>query len=159
MAHPRVGNGALNGVRFSDMCNIGIAHVSHRNVSLFTNHGRRFRINSHIVMMNPRRGMGHITRVVNGSMGHLSTPGVTAVFVNVVINVVFNSLPFTVPNVPIPLGLNVTNNPLVVTVLVNHFNCHVGLIACAAASTGVVLQRVKLMLFLTDIKVGTNTKF
>lgn len=159
VARPGVGNGRLNRFRFDDVCNIGIAHIGHSNVSVFTSHGLALRMNSHMVIMNPRSTMRHITGLVNGSLGHLSRPGVIAVFINVFLNVFFNDLPVTFPNVPAPMGLNLTNNPLVMSVLVNHFKCGLGLIACAAVDTGLVLHRVNVTLFLTDIKVGTNTGF
>lgn len=110
-------------------------------------------------MINPRSTVRHITGLLNGRLHHLSRPGVMAVFINVLYNVLFKDLPVTVPNVPAPIGLNLTNNPLVVSVLVKHFKRGIGLMACAAVDTGLVLHRIKLILFLTDIKVGTNRGF
>ncbi len=159
IAGRHIGNGALNGVRFSHFCNIGVSHVIQRNVAFFTSGGRRFRVNSIIAIINPRRGIRHITRLLNGTRGQLSRPGVVAVFVNVFINVVFNRLPVTLPNVPITVGLNITKNPLIVTVLLKHCNRLVGLPACVSASTGLVLHSVNLSLFLTYMNVGTNNGF
>lgn len=159
IAGPRVGKGALNSVRFHDVCSIGMAHIGHSNVSLFTSPGLVLRMNSHIVMMNRRSTMRHMTNILNGRLGHLSAPGVMAVFMNVFLNVLLNDLPVTFPNVPAPLGLNLTNNPLMITVLVKHFNRGLRLIACAAVDTGLVLHRVNVILFLTDINVSTNTGF
>lgn len=159
VAGSSVGNGGLKSVRFQDVFKIGVAHIGHSNVSLFTSPRLALRMNSHIVMMNRRSTMRHITDMLNGSLGHLSRPGVIAVFMNVFLNVLLNDLPVTFPNVPAPMGLNLTNNPLIITVLVNHFKCGLRLIACAAVDTGLVLHRVNVMLFLTDINVRTKTGF
>lgn len=138
---------------------MGMAHVGHSNVSLFTSPGLMLRMNSHMVIMNRRSTMRHMTNMLNGRLGHLSAPGVMAVFIKVFLKVLLKDLPVTFPNVPAPIGLNLTNNPLMITVLVKHFNRGVRLIACAAVDTGLVLHRVNVILFLTDINVRTNRRF
>lgn len=116
-------------------------------------------MNSHIGMINARATISGIRGILNGSVGHLGRPGLVAVFINVTLNVILNDVPVSFPNVPRPIGLNLTNNPLIITVLVDHFNCRCGLVACAARDTGLVLHRVNVALFLTYMNVDTNSNF
>lgn len=117
------------------------------------------RLNSHLAMMNRTTTVRGIRGMLKGAMGALGSPGLTSVFVNVVLKLVMKSVPVTVPNVDSPIGLKLTNKPVMVNVLVKTCKPHLRLIACAAHDTGLVLQNVNLSLCLTYLKLSTNTRF
>lgn len=133
--------------------------MGHSNMSLITAPGLRLRVNSQIGVINDRLTMTRTRGVLNGSVGHLGRPGLVPVFLNVTLKYVLKDAPFLFPNVPRPMGLKLTKNPLVMSVLVDHFKPRCGLVACAAVDTGLVMHRVNVSLFLTYMKLKTNGKF
>lgn len=159
MAGPRLGNGALTRLGVHGGFNTDIAHIGHSKISLITDPRLRLRVKSHIAVINDRLTIDRTRGMLNGSVGHLGRPGLVPVFLNVTLKYVLNDVPFVFPKVPRPIGLKLTKNPLVISVLVDHFNPRCGLVACAAVDTGLVVERVNVSLFLTYINLKTNSKF
>lgn len=159
VAGPNVGNGDVDRLRVHAGLNTGVAQMGHGNISLVTAPRLGLRLNSHIAIINARLTVTRARGMLNGRVGHLGCPGLVPVFLNVVLNYVITGVPFFVPNVGRGLHLNLANNPLMMTVLVNCFNPGCGLIACGAVSTGLVLHRVNVYVFLTYIKLNANRRF
>lgn len=103
--------------------------------------------------------MGAIKGVLKSRVGQLGGPGLLTIFVNVSLKVLLKTLPVALPKVDAPIGLKVTKNPVVIKVLVNTFNPHFRLAACAAVDTGLVLHRLKVVVCLTKLKVSSNMRF
>lgn len=157
--HPRVGKGGLNSLHLHGDCNVGVDHIVHDKMRLLTAPKLVLRLNSQLAMIKRTGTVRGIRGMLNGTIGALGSPGLTTVFVNVMLKLVLNSVPVTVPNVDAPIGLNLTNKPVMMKVLVKYFNPHFRLVACAAQDTGLVLHNVKLSLCLTYLKLSTNTRF
>lgn len=57
------------------------------------------------------------------------------------------------------MHLNVTNNPVMVNVLVNTLNPEIRFVSCVAHDTKLVLHRLNLTLCLNYLNLSTNKRF
>ena len=88
----------------------------------------------------------------------LDHPNIATIFIGIVIGLIFGSIPFALPGMPVPLKLGLAGGPLIIAILIGRYGYKVKLVTYTTTSANLILREIGLVLFLSSvgIKAGAN---
>ena len=79
--------------------------------------------------------------------------------VGIMVGIIFGSLPFAVPGMPVPLKLGIAGGPLIIAILIGRFGYHFKLVTYTTTSANMMLREIGLVLFLASVGIKAGAGF
>jgi putative transport protein len=95
---------------------------------------------------------------MGNAVKRLDHPNIATIFIGIVIGLIFGSIPFALPGMPVPLKLGLAGGPLIIAILIGRYGYKVKLVTYTTTSANLILREIGLVLFLSSvgIKAGAN---
>ena len=97
--------------------------------------------------------------MMGNSVKRLDAPNIATIFVGIMIGIIFGSLPFAVPGMPVPLKLGIAGGPLIIAILIGRFGYHFKLVTYTTTSANMMLREIGLVLFLASVGIKAGAGF
>ena len=96
---------------------------------------------------------------LGNSMQRLNQPNIFTIFIGILIGIVFGSIPFAIPGMPVPLKLGLAGGPLIVAILIGRYGYKMGLTTYTSTSANLMLREVGICMFLASVGIGAGSEF
>ena len=89
----------------------------------------RMQVGDKLVVVGPEDAVDRVAAMMGNSVKSLDIPNLAAIFVGILVGIIFGALPIALPGVPTPVRLGLAGGPLIVAILVGRFGykAHTGL--------------------------------
>ena len=75
------------------------------------------------------------------------------------VGIIFGSLPFAIPGMPVPLKLGIAGGPLIIAILIGRFGYRMKLVTYTTTSANMMLREIGLVLFLASVGIKAGAGF
>jgi putative transport protein len=89
----------------------------------------------------------------------LDTPNIATIFVGIILGLLFGSMPFAVPGIPVPLKLGLAGGPLIIAILIGRYGYKMKLVTYTTTSANLMLREIGLVLFLSSVGIKAGADF
>ena len=100
-----------------------------------------------------------VAELMGNSEKRLNAPNIATIFVGIVVGILFGSLPFAVPGMPVPLKLGLAGGPLIIAILLGRFGHRMRLVTYTTTSANMMLREIGLALFLASVGIKAGAGF
>lgn len=135
---------------FTRLNRAGIEMVPNGNITL--------QLGDIIKVVGTKEGLERITNILGNSMKRLEVPDLAPIFMGIVIGIIFGSIPFQIPNIPVPVKIGLAGGPLIVALLLSRFGNKLYLNNYTTTSANLMIRELGITLFLASVGLGSGSK-
>lgn len=135
---------------FTRLSRAGIEMVPNGNIAL--------QLGDIIKVVGTKEGLANITKILGNSMKRLEVPDLAPIFMGIVIGIIFGSIPFQIPNIPVPVKIGLAGGPLIVALLLSRFGNKLYLNNYTTTSANLMIRELGITLFLASVGLGSGSK-
>ena len=84
---------------------------------------------------------------------------IPTIFIGIMVGIIFGSLPFAIPGMPVPLKLGIAGGPLIIAILIGRFGYRMKLVTYTTTSANMMLREIGLVLFLASVGIKAGAGF
>jgi putative transport protein len=159
-----VTNSSMNGktlgkMHFSSVYGVTVTRISRQDMDVFASRNYRFQVGDKILVVGPEDNVNRISELMGNSVKRLDTPNIATIFIGIIIGILFGSIPFAIPGMPVPLKLGIAGGPLIIAILIGRFGHRMKLNTYTTTSANMMLREIGLVLFLASVGVKAGAHF
>lgn len=158
-----VTNSSMNGktlgkMHFSSVYGVTVTRISRQGMDVFASRSYRFQVGDKILVVGPKDNVSRIAEMMGNSVKRLDHPNIATIFIGIIVGILFGSIPFAIPGMPVPMKLGIAGGPLIIAILIGRFGHRMKLNTYTTTSANMMLREIGLVLFLASvgIKAGAN---
>ena len=158
-----VTNSSMNGktlgkMHFSSVYGVTVTRISRQGLDVFASRNYRFQVGDKILVVGPKDNVSRIAEMMRNSVKRLDHPNIATIFIGIIVGILFGSIPFAIPGMPVPMKLGIAGGPLIIAILIGRFGHRMKLNTYTTTSANMMLREIGLVLFLASvgIKAGAN---
>lgn len=158
VTRPSINGKTLGQMHFSTIYGVNVTRVTRQGMDLFANPHLALQVGDRVMVVGPENLVNRVSSVLGNSIKRLESPNIATIFIGIIVGIIFGSLPFAVPGMPMPLKLGIAGGPLVIAILIGRYGYKVHLVTYTTTSANTMLREIGLVLFLASvgIKAGAN---
>lgn len=149
----------LGQMHFSSVYGVNVTRITRQGMDLFASSSLSLQIGDRIMVVGPEDAVNRVADVMGNSIKRLDAPNIATIFVGIIIGIIFGSLPFHIPNMPVPLKLGIAGGPLIIAILIGRYGYKVHLVTYTTTSANMMLREIGLVLFLASVGIKAGAGF
>ncbi len=156
---PSMNGKTLGSLHLSSVYGVNVTRIRRSGMQLYANRHLRLQVGDSLTVVGREDAVERIANIMGNSVKSLDHPNLSAIFVGIIVGVVFGSLPIAIPGIPTPVKLGLAGGPLIVSILVGRFGYRAKLVAFTTTSANLMLREIGLVLFLASVGIKAGATF
>ncbi len=159
VTRPSINGKTLGQMHFSTIYGVNVTRVTRQGMDLFANPHLALQVGDRVMVVGPENLVNRVSSVLGNSIKRLESPNIATIFIGIIVGIIFGSLPFAVPGMPMPLKLGIAGGPLVIAILIGRYGYKVHLVTYTTTSANTMLREIGLVLFLASVGIKAGADF
>lgn len=159
VTRPSINGKTLGQMHFSTVYGVNVTRVTRQGMDLFANPHLALQVGDRVMVVGPENLVNRVSSVLGNSIKRLDSPNIATIFIGIIVGILFGSLPFAVPGMPMPLKLGIAGGPLVIAILIGRYGYKVHLVTYTTTSANTMLREIGLVLFLASVGIKAGEGF
>lgn len=145
-------------LHLSSIYGVNITRVTRQGMDIFARQDLPLQIGDKVMVVGDKVNVGRVSSLLGNAIKRLDHPNIATIFIGIIIGIIFGSIPFAIPNIPVPLKLGIAGGPLIIAILIGRYGYKIHLVTYTTTSANLMLREIGLVLFLSSvgIKAGAN---
>ncbi len=157
-------NTAMNGkslgkMHFSSLYGVNVTRITRQGMDLFASRSHHFHVGDRIMVVGPEENVNRVAELMGNQERVLNAPNIATIFIGIIVGILFGSIPFAIPGMPVPLKLGLAGGPLIIAILIGRFGYRMGLNTYMTTSANMMLREFGLVLFLASVGIKAGDGF
>ena len=153
-------NGKTSGkMHCSSVYGVNVTRISRQGMDIFAGRNHHFHVGDKILVVGPEENVNRVAEIMGNSVKRLDAPNIATIFVGIMVGIIFGSLPFAIPGMPVPLKLGIAGGPLIIAILIGRFGYRMKLVTYTTTSANMMLREIGLVLFLASVGIKAGAGF
>lgn len=159
VTRPEMNGKTLGKMHFSSVYGVNVTRISRQGMDIFAGRNHHFHVGDKILVVGPEENVNRVAEIMGNSVKRLNAPNVATIFVGIMVGIIFGSLPFAIPGMPVPLKLGIAGGPLIIAILIGRFGYRMKLVTYTTTSANMMLREIGLVLFLASVGIKAGAGF
>ncbi|MHB9056272.1 MAG: putative transporter [Paludibacteraceae bacterium] len=149
----------LGSLRLRTIYGVNITRVSRSGIDLLGATNLILQVGDRVMVVGELDAIGKVEKLLGNTLKRLNEPPIITIFVGIFLGVLFGSIPFYFPGMPMPVKLGLAGGPLILAILIGRFGYKLKLITYTTQSANLMLREVGITLFLASVGLSSGGKF
>lgn len=159
VTRPQMNGKTLGKMHFSSVYGVNVTRISRQGMDLYASRNHHFHVGDRIMVVGPEENVNRVAELMGNSVKRLDAPNIATIFIGIMVGIIFGSLPFAIPGMPVPLKLGIAGGPLIIAILIGRFGYHFKLVTYTTTSANLMLREIGLVLFLSSVGIKAGAGF
>ena len=159
VTRPEMNGKTLGKMHFSSVYGVNVTRISRQGMDIFAGRNHHFHVGDKILVVGPEENVNRVAEFMGNSVKRLDAPNIATIFVGIMVGIIFGSLPFAIPGMPVPLKLGIAGGPLIIAILIGRFGYRMKLVTYTTTSANMMLREIGLVLFLASVGIKAGAGF
>lgn len=159
VTRPEMNGKTLGKMHFSSVYGVNVTRISRQGMDIFAGRNHHFHVGDKILVVGPEENVNRVAEIMGNSVKRLDAPNIATIFVGIMVGIIFGSLPFAIPGMPVPLKLGIAGGPLIIAILIGRFGYRMKLVPYTTTSANMMLREIGLVLFLASVGIKAGAGF
>ena len=149
----------LGKMHFRSVYGVNVTRITRQGMDLFASRNHHFQVGDRIMVVGREDDVNRMAELMGNSEKRLNAPNIATIFIGIVVGILFGSIPFSIPQMPVPLKLGLAGGPLIIAILIGRFGYRMKLVTYTTTSANMMLREMGLVLFLASVGVKAGAGF
>jgi putative transport protein len=159
VTNPKMNGKTLGKMHFSSVYGVNVTRITRHGMELFASRNHHFHVGDKIMVVGPEENVNRIAEIMGNSIKRLDAPNIATIFIGIILGIIFGSIPFAIPGMPVPLKLGLAGGPLIIAILIGRFGHRMKLVTYTSTSANMMLREIGLVLFLASVGIKAGAGF
>lgn len=159
VTNPKMNGKTLGKMHFSSVYGVNVTRITRQGMDLFASRNHHFHVGDRIMVVGREDNVNRVAELMGNSARRLNVPNIATIFIGIVVGIIFGSIPFAIPGVPVPLKLGLAGGPLIIAILIGRFGYRIKLVTYTTTSANMMLREMGLALFLASVGIKAGAGF
>ena len=159
VTRPEINGKTLGKMHFSSVYGVNVTRISRQGMDLFASRNHHFHVGDRVMVVGPEENVNRVAEIMGNSVKRLDAPNIATIFIGIMVGIIFGSLPFAIPGMPVPLKLGIAGGPLIIAILIGRFGYRMKLVTYTTTSANMMLREIGLVLFLASVGIKAGAGF
>ena len=159
VTRPEMNGKTLGKMHFSSVYGVNVTRISRQGMDIFAGRNHHFHVGDKILVVGPEENVTRVAEIMGNSVKRLDAPNIATIFIGIMVGIIFGSLPFAIPGMPVPLKLGIAGGPLIIAILIGRFGYRMKLVTYTTTSANMMLREIGLVLFLASVGIKAGAGF
>lgn len=159
VTRPEMNGKTLGKMHFSSVYGVNVTRISRQGMDLFASRNHHFHVGDRVMVVGPEENVNRVAEIMGNSVKRLDAPNIATIFIGIMVGIIFGSLPFAIPGMPVPLKLGIAGGPLIIAILIGSFGYRMKLVTYTTTSANMMLREIGLVLFLASVGIKAGAGF
>ena len=159
VTRPEMNGKTLGKMHFSSVYGVNVTRISRQGMDIFAGRNHHFHVGDKILVVGPEENVNRVAEIMGNSVKRLDAPNIATIFIGIMVGIIFGSLPFAIPGIPVPLKLGIAGGPLIIAILIGRFGYRMKLVTYTTTSANMMLREIGLVLFLASVGIKAGAGF
>lgn len=159
VTNPKMNGKTLGKMHFSSVYGVNVTRITRQGMDLFASRNHHFHVGDRIMVVGREENVNRVAELMGNSARRLNVPNIATIFIGIVVGIIFGSIPFSIPGVPVPLKLGLAGGPLIIAILIGRFGYRIKLVTYTTTSANMMLREMGLVLFLASVGIKAGAGF
>ena len=159
VTRPEMNGKTLGKMHFSSVYGVNVTRISRQGMDIFAGRNHHFHVGDKILVVGPEENVNRVAEIMGNSVKRFDAPNIATIFVGIMVGIIFGSLPFAIPGMPVPLKLGIAGGPLIIAILIGRFGYRMKLVTYTTTSANMMLREIGLVLFLASVGIKAGAGF
>lgn len=159
VTRPEMNGKTLGKMHFSSVYGVNVTRISRQGMDIFAGRNHHFHVGDKILVVGSEENVNRVAEIMGNSVKRLDAPNIATIFVGIMVGIIFGSLPFAIPGMPVPLKLGIAGGPLIIAILIGRFGYRMKLVTYTTTSANMMLREIGLVLFLASVGIKAGAGF
>ena len=159
VTRPEMNGKTLGKMHFSSVYGVNVTRISRQGMDIFAGRNHHFHVGDKILVVGPEENVNRVAEIMGNSVKRLDAPNIATIFVGIMVGIIFGSLPFAIPGMPVPSKLGIAGGPLIIAILIGRFGYRMKLVTYTTTSANMMLREIGLVLFLASVGIKAGAGF
>ena len=159
VTRPEMNGKTLGKIHFSSVYGVNVTRISRQGMDIFAGRNHHFHVGDKILVVGPEENVNRVAEIMGNSVKRLDAPNIATIFIGIMVGIIFGSLPFAIPGMPVPLKLGIAGGPLIIAILIGRFGYRMKLVTYTTTSANMMLREIGLVLFLASVGIKAGAGF
>ena len=159
VTRPEMNGKTLGKMHFSSVYGVNVTRISRQGMDLFASRNHHFHVGDRVMVVGSEENVNRVAEIMGNSVKRLDAPNIATIFIGIMVGIIFGSLPFAIPGIPVPLKLGIAGGPLIIAILIGRFGYRMKLVTYTTTSANMMLREIGLVLFLASVGIKAGAGF
>ena len=159
VTQPTVNGKTFGQLHFSSVYGVNVTRIQRNGMNLFADRNLRIQIGDKLVCVGPEDAVERVANMLGNEVKRLDHPNLSALFIGIVVGIIFGMMPIALPGVPTPVKLGLAGGPLIIAILIGRFGYKAHLVSYTTTSANLMLREFGLVLFLASVGIKAGATF
>ena len=159
ITNPKINGKTLASMHFSSVHGVNVTRVTRHGIELFASANLPLQVGDKIRVVGPEDAVNRVAVRMGNSSNKLNAPNIATIFVGIFLGLIFGSLPFAIPGMPVPVKLGLAGGPLIIAILIGRYGYKIHLVTYTTTSANMMLREIGLVLFLASVGIKAGAGF
>ena len=159
VTNPSINGKTLGKMHFSSVHGVNVTRVTRHGIDLFASVSLPLQVGDRIMVVGPEDAVNRVTSYIGNSVKRLNAPNIATIFIGIILGIIFGSLPFNIPGMPVPMRLGIAGGPLIIAILIGRYGYKIHLVTYTTTSANMMLREIGLVLFLASVGIKAGAGF
>ena len=159
ITNPKMNGKTLGKMHFSSVYGVNITRITRQGMDLFASRNHHFHVGDRIMVVGREDNVNRVAELMGNSVKRLDAPNIATIFIGIFVGILFGSIPFSIPGMPVPLKLGIAGGPLIIAILIGRFGYRFKLVTYTTTSANMMLREMGLALFLASVVIKAGAGF
>ncbi len=159
ITNPKINGKTLASMHFSSVHGVNVTRVTRHGIDLFASASLPLQVGDKIRVVGPEDAVDRLATRMGNSTSKLNAPNIATIFVGIFLGLIFGSLPFAIPGMPVPVKLGLAGGPLIIAILIGRYGYKIHLVTYTTTAANMMLREIGLVLFLASVGIKAGAGF
>ncbi|NCB83862.1 MAG: putative transporter [Bacteroidia bacterium] len=149
----------LGSLKLRTIYGVNITRVNRSGIDLLGATNLVLQVGDRVMVVGELEAIEKVEKLLGNALKKLNEPPVITIFVGIFLGILFGSIPFYFPGMPMPVKLGLAGGPLIVAILIGRFGYKLKLITYTTQSANLMLREIGITLFLASVGLASGSQF
>lgn len=149
----------LGNLKLRTIYGVNITRVNRSGIDLLGSTNLVLQVGDRVMVVGELEAINKVEKLLGNALKKLNEPPIITIFVGIFLGILFGSIPFYFPGMPMPVKLGLAGGPLIVAILIGRFGYKMKLITYTTLSANLMLREIGITLFLASVGLASGGKF
>lgn len=159
ITHSKINGKTLGSLRLRTLFGVNITRVNRSGIDLLGATNLTLQVGDRVMVVGELENINKVEKLLGNTLKRLNEPPIVTIFVGIFLGILFGSIPFFIPGMPMPVKLGLAGGPLIIAILIGRFGYKLKLITYTTQSANLMLREVGISLFLASVGLAAGGKF
>jgi putative transport protein len=155
----KINGKSIGSLKLRSNLGVNITRVNRSGIDLLGTPDLILQVGDRVMVVGELTAIERVEKMLGNTLKRLNEPHIITIFVGIFIGILFGSIPFYIPGMPMPVKLGLAGGPLIIAILIARFGYKIKLITYTTQSANFMLREIGITLFLASVGIASGGKF